>query len=37
MPSDEEKADLKPYFTKFGHPKLGADVAWRVARKQMCE
>lgn len=36
MPLDEEKTDLEPYFTKFGHPKLEADIAWRVVQKQMC-
>ena len=33
MPMDENKKDLEPYFTKFGHPKLQADVAWRVVQK----
>jgi len=33
MPLEEEKRDLEPYFTKFGAPKLDADVAWRVVRK----
>ena len=33
MPWDEEKKDLEPYNTKFGPPKLEANIAWRVYRK----
>lgn len=33
MTIDEEKTDLGDYFSKFGHPKLTAKVAWRIARK----
>lgn len=32
MPWDEDKSDLEPYFSKFGAPKLNADVAYRVIR-----
>jgi hypothetical protein len=34
IPNDEEKTDLGPYFKKFGHPKITADVAWRIVRKR---
>lgn len=33
MPTDEDKKSLEPYFTKFGCPKLTANIAWRVVRK----
>ena len=33
MPWDEEKSDLEPYFSKFGAPKLDADIAYRVVQK----
>ena len=33
MPWDEDKSDLEPYFTKFGPPKLNADIAYRLLRK----
>lgn len=33
MPWDEDKSDLEPYFSKFGAPKLNADIAYRVIRK----
>lgn len=33
MPLDEDKEDLEPYLTKFGPPKLKADIAWRVLQK----
>jgi hypothetical protein len=33
LPSAEEKTDLKDYFTKFGSPKLQADLAYRIAVK----
>ncbi len=34
MPWDEEKADLEPYFGKFGPPKLKPDIACRIVRKK---
>jgi SAM-dependent methyltransferase len=33
MPWDEDKSDLEPYFSKFGTPKLNADIAYRIVRK----
>lgn len=33
MPFDEEKRDLGIYYTKFGSPKLEADIAYRLCRK----
>jgi hypothetical protein len=30
----EEKTDLGEYWTKFGHPKLGADAAYRICRRR---
>lgn len=33
MPTEEEKKDLKVYFTKFKDPKLKANIAWRVVQK----
>ena len=36
MPPEEEKTDLEPYFTKFADPKLKANIAWRVVKKEMC-
>ena len=34
MPWDEDKADLEPYLTKFGSPKLKPDIAYRIVRKK---
>jgi len=33
VPLDEEKSDLGKYFDKFSHPKLTANVAYRIGRK----
>jgi hypothetical protein len=33
LPFEEEKTDLSPYFGKFPHPKITADIAWRVYAK----
>ncbi len=30
---DEEARDLDPYYDKFGYPKLGANIAYRIYRK----
>ncbi len=34
LPADEEKRDLGVYFSKFGSPKITANIAFRIARKQ---
>lgn len=34
MPWDEDKADLEPYFSKFGPPKLKPDIAYRIVRRK---
>ncbi|WDI40476.1 hypothetical protein [Bremerella sp. P1] len=34
LPFEEEKTDLRPYIDKFDPPKIRADVAYRIARKQ---
>lgn len=33
LPTGEEKKDLGEYYTKFGSPKLTADIAYRIAEK----
>jgi hypothetical protein len=33
VPIEEEKSDLGKYFDKFSHPKLTANVAYRIGRK----
>lgn len=33
LPTDEEKKDLGEYYTKFGSPKLTANIAFRIAEK----
>ncbi len=32
--TSEEKSDLGKYWSKFRHPKLTADIAYRICRKQ---
>lgn len=32
-PFNEEKRDLQPYYTKFGDPKLRANIAYRIVKK----
>lgn len=34
MPWDEDKADMEPYFSKFGSPKLKPDIACRIVRRK---
>jgi len=33
VPTDENKHDLGKYYEKFGHPKLKANIAYRIGRK----
>jgi len=35
LPFEEEKLDLGEYFDKFGSPKLTADIAYRIAVKEL--
>jgi len=33
MDCDEEKTDLEPYYSKFGDPRLGGTITYRICRK----